>query len=78
MEIVRDLVPAGARKVIYALYIVGGIAVGVAGIAAPGPWTQVATDILAYLAVPMAVLAGTNVNGAPVIDTDPTGKLTDN
>ncbi len=62
MEILRELVPAGARKAIYAVYVVAGLIVG--GVQASGAdvaWVQPALDVLAYLAVPLALLAGVNV-----------------
>ena len=85
MEIVRELVPGKARQLIYAAYVVGGLVVGVLSIALPGERTQTATDIMAYLAVPLAVLAGVNVPETdPYVgrwraddDDDPVGALTD-
>ena len=69
MEIVRDLVPPTARKVIYALYIVAGLVIGAIAVATGGlEWTAAAERVLAYLAVPLAILAGVNVHGAG--DTD--------
>ena len=68
MEIVRELVPAKARQVIYAAYVVGGLIIGVLSIALPGEWTRIATDIMSYLAVPLAVLAGVNVPDNTVSD----------
>ena len=62
MEHVRELVPPKARQVIYAAYVVAGLVVGAvqaAGVAAV--WVEPALNVLAYLAVPLAVLAGVNV-----------------
>lgn len=62
MEIVRELVPSGARKIIYAVYVVAGLIVGSVQAAGVGAeWVAPALDVLAYLAVPLALLAGVNV-----------------
>lgn len=64
MEVVRDLVPAEARKIIYAIYIVAGLMVGSVAVATDGTldWVPAAERVLAYLAVPLAILAGLNVS----------------
>lgn len=90
MEIVRELVPPKARMVIYAVYILAGLVIGAcAVIGGMEVWTEPAERVMAYLAVPLAVLAGVNVNGGepePVYvgryradddDVDPVGPLTD-
>ena len=60
------LLPAGARKAVYAIY--GGVALLVAcidvGFASSGvvdpSWLKVTQDVLAYLAAPVGVLAASN------------------
>lgn len=67
MIVVRELIPAKARIVIYALYAVAGLVVGSIVAATGGvEWTAAAERVLAYLAVPLAVIAGVNVTGEPV------------
>lgn len=62
MEYVRELVPARARQLIYAVYIVAGLVVGaIQASGAAVAWVEPALAVLAYLAVPLAVLAGANV-----------------
>ena len=62
MIFVRELVPARARLWIYAVYVLSGLVVGSVTVATGGlDWTAAAERVLAYLAVPLAVLAGVNV-----------------
>ena len=88
MEVVRELVPPKARKIIYAAYILAGLIIGsCAVIGGMEIWTEPAERVMAYLAVPLAVLAGVNVNGEGAyqarrsfdadFDDDPIGALTD-
>ena len=70
MDHVRTLVPPAARRWIYAIYILAGLFVGAVTVATGGlDWTA-AERVLAYLAVPLAVLAGVNVpTGGDWIDS---------
>lgn len=62
MDHVRTLIPPAARRWIYAIYILAGLIVGAVTVATGGlDWTAAAERVLAYLAVPLAVLAGVNV-----------------
>lgn len=77
MEIVRELVPAAARKIIYAVYVVAGLVIGSVAVATQGTleWVEPAERVMAYLAVPLALLAGVNVTDGG--EADLTGPLTD-
>lgn len=69
MEVVRELVPPKARKLIYAAYVVAGLIVGaVQASGTDAAWVAPTLDVLAYLAVPLALLAGVNVT-EPADDT---------
>ena len=72
MDHVRTLVPPAARRWIYAIYILAGLVVGAVTVATGDlDWTAAAERVLAYLAVPLAVLAGVNVpTGGDWIDDD--------
>ena len=71
MDHVRTLIPPAARRWIYAIYILAGLIVGAVTVATGGlDWTAAAERVLAYLAVPLAVLAGVNVpTGGDWIDS---------
>ena len=75
MEHVRTLIPPAARHWIYAVYILAGLIVGAVTVATGGlDWTAAAERVLAYLAVPLAVLAGVNVpTGGDWIDSQADG-----
>ena len=63
MEQVRQLIPPVARIWVYAAYAVAGLIVGaIQASGATYDWVEPALNVLAYLAVPMAVVAGLNVN----------------
>ena len=65
MEHVRDLIPARGRIWIYAVYAGAGLVVGSVTVATGGTeWTAAAERVLAYLGMPLAVLAGVNVPAA--------------
>lgn len=72
MDHVRTLIPPAARRWIYAVYILAGLIVGAVTVATGGlDWTAAAERVIAYLAVPLAVLAGVNVPaGGDWIDDD--------
>lgn len=64
MHIIRDLLPERVRLGIYSLYALAGLVVGSIEVYVGSgvlDWTDGAVRVLAYLAVPMAILAGTNV-----------------
>lgn len=66
MDHVRTLIPPAARRWIYAIYVLSGLVVGSVTVATGGlDWTAAAERVLAYLAVPLAVLAGVNVGASP-------------
>ena len=75
MDHVRTLIPPAARRWIYAVYILAGLIVGAVTVATGGlDWTAAAERVLAYLAVPLAVLAGVNVpTGGDWIDSQADG-----
>ena len=65
MDHVRTLIPPAARRWIYAIYILAGLIVGAVTVATGGlDWTAAAERVLAYLAVPLAVLVS---SGATVL-----------
>ena len=75
MDHVRTLVPPAARRWIYAVYVLAGLVVGAVTVATGGlDWTAAAERVLAYLAVPLGVLAGVNVpTGGDWIDSQADG-----
>ena len=78
MDHVRTLIPPAARRWIYAIYILAGLIVGAVTVATGGlDWTAAAERVLAYLAVPLAVLAGVNVpTGGDWIDSQADSRIT--
>lgn len=65
MEHVRELVPPGARLWLYGAFVLAGLVVGSVTVATGGTeWTAAAERVLAYLGMPLAVLAGVNVPAA--------------
>ena len=63
MEQVRQLIPPVARIWIYAVYAITGLIIGaIQASGADYTWIEPALNVLAYLAVPIAIIAGVNVN----------------
>lgn len=62
IEAVRDLIPSRVRLWIYAVYVVTGITIGAISAYFDGnlEWLPGAERVLAYLAVPLALLAAVN------------------
>lgn len=62
MEQVRQLIPPVARIWIYAVYAITGLIIGaIQASGADYTWIEPALNVLAYLAVPIAIIAGVNV-----------------
>ena len=62
MEQVRQLIPPVARIWIYAVYAITGLIIGaIQASGATYDWVEPALNVLAYLAVPIAIIAGVNV-----------------
>ena len=58
MNYVRELMPAPARRWVYAVYALTVLVVGAVAATTGGTdWTAAAERVLAYLAGPLAVLA---------------------
>ena len=65
MEIVRELIPSKARLAVYGVYVLVGLVIGSFDVYGGFEiWVDPALRVMAYLAVPMALLAGSNVSEA--------------
>lgn len=59
MNIFTDIVPASARKYVYAVYALAGVVTGAFSVA--GADVHKVPDVLAYLGVALGIVAASNV-----------------
>lgn len=64
MELVREFIPSKVRLAVYGVYVFVGLVVGSFDVYGGFEiWVEPTLRVMAYLAVPMAILAGSNVPG---------------
>lgn len=61
LDALRDLIPVPARKVVYAVYGLAGIVIGILQIVAGNAsWMDTVVSVYAYLGIPVGAIALTN------------------